>query len=124
MNLMNSKLLVINMWFVQNNKTTELKLNKFWELFQIVEIKNISIKEDSLSGKLKNNFRIHIQKYYFRMSRIQKARNMICGLGALGGTVAIFATVLEQLYGDPEKNKLKSQLSSEKFAFFYSILFC
>jgi len=48
-----------------------------------------------------------------RMSRIQKARNIICGLGALGGTVAIFATVLEQLYGDPEKNKFKSQLKAE-----------
>jgi len=47
------------------------------------------------------------------MSRIQKARNIICGLGALGGTVAIFATVLEQLYGDPEKNKFKSQLKAE-----------
>merc|ERR1719278_2290698 len=48
-----------------------------------------------------------------RMSRIQKARNIICGLGALGSTVAIFATVLEQLYGDPEKNKFKSQLKAE-----------
>jgi len=47
------------------------------------------------------------------MSRIQKARNILCGLGALGGTVAIFATVLEHLYGDPERNKFKSQLKAE-----------
>lgn len=47
------------------------------------------------------------------MSRIQKVRNVVCGLGALGGTVAIFATVLEQLYGDPEKHKFKSQLKAE-----------
>jgi len=53
------------------------------------------------------------------MSRTQKLRSLCFGLGALGGTVAIFATVLEQLYGDPEKNKFKSQLSTEKFAFFY-----
>jgi len=57
------------------------------------------------------------------MSRTQKVRNLVCGLGALGGTVAIFATVLEQLYGDPEKNKLKSQLSTEKLTFFLYILF-
>ena len=58
------------------------------------------------------------------MSRSQKLRSLVYGLGALGGTVAIFATVLEQLYGDPEKkNKLKSQLSTEKFAFFY-LRFC
>ena len=53
------------------------------------------------------------------MSRAQKARSLVFGLGALGGTVAIFATVLEQLYGDPEKKRFKSQLSIEKLAFFY-----
>ena len=53
------------------------------------------------------------------MSRAQKARSLVFGIGALGGTVAIFATVLEKLYGDPEKNRFKSQLSIEKFAFFY-----
>jgi len=37
----------------------------------------------------------------------------MCGLGALGGTVAIFATVLEQLYGDPERHKFKTQLKAE-----------
>jgi len=47
------------------------------------------------------------------MSRAQKARSLVFGLGALGGTVAIFATVLEQLYGDPEKNRFKSQLKAE-----------
>jgi len=49
------------------------------------------------------------------MSRTQKLRSLCFGLGALGGTVAIFATVLEQLYGDPEKNKFKSQLKAETF---------
>jgi len=47
------------------------------------------------------------------MSRIQKVRNIVCGLGALGGTVAIFATVLEELYGDPDRNKFKTQLKAE-----------
>jgi len=47
------------------------------------------------------------------MSRSQKLRSLVYGLGALGGTVAIFATVLETLYGDPEKNKFRTQLRAE-----------
>ena len=53
------------------------------------------------------------------MSRAQKARNLVFGLGALGGTVAVFATVLEHLYGDPDRKKFKNQLSSEKSAFYF-----
>jgi len=49
------------------------------------------------------------------MSHTHKLRDLCYGLGALGGTVAIFATVLEQLYGDPEKNKFKAQLKAETF---------
>lgn len=47
------------------------------------------------------------------MSRAQKARNLVFGLGALGGTVAVFATVLEHLYGDPDRKKFKNQLRAE-----------
>ena len=46
------------------------------------------------------------------MTRIQKCKNIIYGVGALGGTVAVFATVLETFYGDNLKMNLPcSQLS-------------
>lgn len=48
------------------------------------------------------------------MSRNQKLRSLVYGLGALGGTVALFATVLEQLYGEEKQrgNRLQ-QLNAE-----------
>ena len=50
------------------------------------------------------------------MTRIQRCRNIIYGVGALGGTVAVFATVLETFYGDNQKMSLRwAQLSQ----FFY-----
>ena len=42
-----------------------------------------------------------------RMTRIQKCKNIIYGVGALGGTVAVFATVLETFYGDNHKMSLQ-----------------
>ena len=49
------------------------------------------------------------------MSRAQKAKNLVFGIGALGGTVAIFATVLEHLYGDSKdrNKKFNAQLRAE-----------
>ena len=59
------------------------------------------------------------------MSRAQKAKNLVFGIGALGGTVAIFATVLEHLYGDSKdrNKKFNAQLSTEKLAFLCSFCF-
>lgn len=48
------------------------------------------------------------------MTRVQKVKNFVCGLGALGGTVAVFATVLEQFYGEDKKTaKFNNQLKAE-----------
>jgi len=48
------------------------------------------------------------------MTRVQKVKNFVYGIGALGGTVAVFATVLEQFYGDDKKtSKLSNQLKAE-----------
>jgi len=47
------------------------------------------------------------------MSRNQKVKNLVYGLGALGGTVAIMATFLEQMYGDESRRKNSSQLNAQ-----------
>ena len=41
------------------------------------------------------------------MTRVQKCKNLLCGVGALGGTVAIFATVLEKFYGDESEHGIR-----------------
>jgi len=52
------------------------------------------------------------------MTRVQKCKNLLYGVGALGGTVAIFATVLEKFYGEVGyKHSLKSpQLKAESIS--------
>jgi len=48
------------------------------------------------------------------MARVQKVKNFVFGIGALGGTVAVFASVLEQFYGeDRMTSKLSNQLKAE-----------
>jgi len=48
------------------------------------------------------------------MTRSQKLKSLVYGLGALGGTVAIFATVIEHLYGEEKQRGAKlQQLNAE-----------
>lgn len=47
------------------------------------------------------------------MSRSEKLRSLVYGLGALGGTVAIFASVLEHLYGEEKTRGRLQQLNAE-----------